>query len=435
MSDAHATAEYEAALASLFARTGGGSKYGLDRTRALLHAIGDPHGAAPVFHVAGTNGKGSTVGTLVALLRARGLRVGAYTSPHLVDFRERIAVDGCAIAPGAVTAFVRAHAALTERIGASFFEVTTALAFDHFARSAVDVAVIETGLGGRLDSTNVVDPLAAGVTAIGLDHTELLGDTLEAIAGEKAGIYKRGRPAIVGERDAHVRGVLAARAEAAGAAPVRVVAETTVVRGVALHGGGTRFDVEMPWGDRHVALPLETPLVGAFQPYNVVTALAMVDAAGARYRLPPDAIAGALRATRLPGRLQRVGRYLFDVAHNPDGARTLAASLAALDLPRPCAVLLAVLADKDWRGIVDALGPVADHLVLTVAPTAPPDRVWDLDAALAFAAARGLAVEAARDFDAALGRASASGETVVVTGSFHTVGDAMLRLQVDPLAA
>jgi dihydrofolate synthase/folylpolyglutamate synthase len=164
---------YRDALDYLFARTGGGSTYGLGRTRALLAELGDPHRAVPLFHVAGTNGKGSTVAALAALLAAGGRRVASYTSPHLVDFRERIVVAGAPIPSADVAAFVGRWTPAVERIGATFFEATTAMAFDHFARAGADVAVIETGLGGRLDSTNVVLPLAAGVTSIGLDHTEL----------------------------------------------------------------------------------------------------------------------------------------------------------------------------------------------------------------------------------------------------------------------
>ena len=183
----------DAALQYLFARTTGGFKFGLERTIALLAALGDPHRAYPSIHVAGTNGKGSTVATCDALLRARALRVAKYTSPHLVDFRERMVVAGEPIPADAVIEFVERHTPLVERLGATFFEATTALAFDWFARSAVDVAIIETGLGGRLDSTNVLDPVVAGVTAIGIDHTEYLGDTLQEIAAEKAGIFKPGR--------------------------------------------------------------------------------------------------------------------------------------------------------------------------------------------------------------------------------------------------
>lgn len=423
--------DYRDALAYLFARTGGGSTYGLERTRALLAAMGDPHLAVPAFHVAGTNGKGSTVATLVALLAAGGRRVAAYTSPHLVDFRERVVVGGAPIPPATVAAFVRRWTPEAERLGASFFEVTTALAFDHFARVGADVAVIETGLGGRLDSTNVVQPVVAGVTAIGLDHTELLGDTLEAIAGEKAGIYKAGVPAIVGERDPAIRAVLADHARARGASEVRVVAEECAIGDVRVGAAGTSFSLRAPFAPGPLAL--HTPLVGEYQAGNVATALTMLDAAGDEYRPAWAGVAAALVGTRLAGRLHRAGRFVFDVAHNPDGARALAAALPALAPERPVHALVTVLADKDWRGILAALGPAVDRLVLSVAPTAPVGRVWDPAEALAYAQGRGWPAEVVDDFDRALVRAGDGAGTVLVTGSFHTVGDAMARLQVDPL--
>lgn len=424
---------YGAALDALFARTGGTSVYGLERVRALLAALGDPHLRYPVFHVAGTNGKGSTVAVLTALLRARGLRVGTYTSPHLVDFRERFVVDGVPVSEEGVVEFLARTARDAARLGATFFEITTALAFEHFARAGVDVAVIETGLGGRLDATNVVLPAVAGVTEIGLDHTELLGTTIPEIAGEKAGIYKPGVPAVVGAWDPVARRTLAERARAAGARPVRVVCEEFAIEEARVGPDGTEF--RLRWrGAEH---RLRVGLVGGFQPRNVATALAMLDAAGPAYAADPADVADAVARVRLPGRAQRHGRWLFDVAHNPDGARALAGTIRSLEaagaLERPTTALVGVLADKDWRGVLDALAPAVDALVLTTPPTAPPGRVWDAGAALNYARSRGHAAEVAADFDGALARVAERPGTLVVTGSFHTVGDAMARLQVDPL--
>src|SRR5207253_2705020 len=189
----------------------------------LLARLGSPHRRLAAIHVAGTNGKGSVVATCEALLRARGFTVGRYTSPHLVDFRERITVNGHPISEKEVLDFLERWIPAAEEMGASFFEVTTALAFDWLARKEVDFAVIETGLGGRLDSTNVLKPRVATVTSIGLDHTDLLGDTLEAIAGEKAGIFKPGAPAVVGESSPEIRDLLERHADKAGALPVTVL--------------------------------------------------------------------------------------------------------------------------------------------------------------------------------------------------------------------
>lgn len=422
--------EYQRALDYLFARTQGGMKFGLERTEALLQRLGQPQRRYPSFHVAGTNGKGSTVATLAALLAAGGRRVAAYTSPHLVDFRERVVVAGSPMQEVEVVDWVARHAVMIEELGATFFEATTAMAFDHFARAGAEVAVIEVGLGGRLDSTNVLDPLVAGVTSIGVDHAEYLGDTVEQIAAEKAGILKRGRPAIIGERDPRIAGILADAANAAGASPVVRVADAVPIRDVRVADGGTRLVVD------RAGAPLElwTPLAGAHQGQNLATALAMLDAAGPDYQLPPDAIMNAVRSVRLPGRFERSGKWIFDVAHNPDGARVLADTLALVAARRPLVALVGVLSDKDWMGMLRVIAPAVDRVILTTPPTAPASRIWDLNAARALAASISDHIDAIADFDEALDRADALGATVLVTGSFHTVGDAMLRLQLSPMA-
>jgi dihydrofolate synthase/folylpolyglutamate synthase len=425
-----ALSRYPSALEYLFARTTGTYKFGLERTRALLAELGDPHLAFPVIHIAGTNGKGSSVATAEALLRGRGLRVARYTSPHLVDFRERVVVNGEPIAADEVVEFIDRWTPTVERIGASFFEATTALAFDHFAGARIDVALVETGLGGRLDSTNVVQPIAAGVTSIGLDHTEYLGRTLEEIAREKAGIFKAGVPAVIGEPDPEVRAWLARDARAAGAAPVRIVVEESESTQFALNALGTEFRLRALGDDRIVG----TPLVGRHQADNFAFALMLLDSAGGRFRVPLDEAVESVRAVRLPGRFQRVGQWIFDVAHNAEGARTVAASLEAVEHETPVVAVLCVLADKDWRAMLDALAPLVARFVLTNAPTAPASRAWPLAEVAAYAASRGYPAVAEPDFDRALAIGEAEGATTLVTGSFHTVGDAMARLQVSPLA-
>jgi dihydrofolate synthase/folylpolyglutamate synthase len=421
---------YGAALDYLYARTTGAFKFGLERTRALLAEMGDPHLSVPTLHIAGTNGKGSSVATAEALLRAKGLRVARYTSPHLVDFRERIVVAGRPIAESEVVEFVDHWMDAVERIEASFFEATTAMAFAHFARANADVALIETGLGGRLDSTNVVHPLAAGVTSIGLDHTEYLGPTLESIAREKAGIFKAGVPAVIGEPSPEVAGWLAASAREAGASAIRVVAEETRTDDIEVDSDGTAFTLHA----LGTSVRVRTPLAGRHQATNFAFTLLLLDAAGAPMATTPDDARMAAGAIRLPGRFQRVGRWIFDVAHNADGARTLAATLATLpDHAGDVTVLLCVLADKDWREMMAALVPVAARFILTDAPTAPASRHWALGEVATFAASLGVESVVEPDFDAALARANAFAGTTLVTGSFHTVGDAMARLQVSPL--
>jgi len=423
-------AGYQDALDYLFARTTGGVKFGLERTFALLEHLGNPQQRYPTLHVAGTNGKGSSVATTAALLAGKGRRVATYTSPHLIDFRERMIVGGEPISADAVVEFVTRYTPFIERLGATFFEATTAMAFDHFARAGADIAVIETGLGGRLDSTNVISPLAAGVTSIGLDHTEYLGSTLDEIALEKAGIFKRGRAAVIGERQPHIRDLLAARADAAGASSVRVVDREMRVGNVTVDDDGTTCELE--WrGER---ARIRTPLTGRHQADNLAFSLLMLDAAAPELAVSLAEAARHISAVRVPGRFQHVGRFIFDVAHNPDGIAVLVQTIAAVRPPRPIAVVLCVLRDKDWREMMRRLGAVTTHFVLTMSPTAPDSRAWDLSEAADYARSLGYTVDTLADFDAALARGQAVAQTIVVTGSFHTVGDAMLRLQVSPLA-
>jgi dihydrofolate synthase / folylpolyglutamate synthase len=422
---------YSEAIQALFARTTGSIKPGLERTEALLAKLGSPHRKLSAIHVAGTNGKGSVVASCEALLRARGFRVGRYTSPHLVDFRERITVNGRPISEAEVLEFLERWIPAAEEMGATFFEVTTALAFDWLAGQEVDFAVVETGLGGRLDSTNVLMPHVATVTSIGLDHTDLLGDTLEAIAGEKAGIFKRGIPAVIGEPAAAIRQLLRARAKAAGAEPIFVLGSEFGVTDIEVSAATTSFTLRRGQDEQRVA----TALVGAHQARNTATAIATVQQLGEDHLPPGNHISQALADVFLPGRFQRQGKFIFDVAHNPDGARTIADTIRAVNPPRPLAAMVAVLSDKDWRGIVRELMPVVDRFVFTYAPSAPAERRWDAADALSFAAAQGLEAELEPDMDAALLRGLKDSGTLLVTGSFHTVGDAMSRLQVSPFAA
>jgi len=423
-----ALTDYKHALDFLFARTTGGYKFGLERTVELLDHLGNPHRKYPSLHIAGTNGKGSSVATMGALLTARGLRVATYTSPHLVDFRERMIVGGEPIAPEAVVGFVERNLPVIEEIGTSFFEATTAMAFEFFANSGADIAVIETGLGGRLDSTNVVSPLAAGVTSIGFDHMEYLGSTLEAIAGEKAGIFKANADAIIGERDRRIRELLASHARDAGASRIRIVADELSVLVVRVDESVTECSIA--WNVEQSTL--HSPLAGEHQAANLAFALVMLDSVHAL--APLDSVAAQLHAVRIPGRFQRTGKFIFDVAHNPAGTAVLTQTLKSVDPPTPISVVMCVLRDKDWREMIRALSGVVSSFVLTNAPTAPASREWDLAEAETFALDLGLDVAAIPDFAAAIERAQSVATTVVVTGSFHTVGDAMSLLQVSPLA-
>ena len=423
-------AAYRAALQRLFARTGGAWRLGLERVTELLGRLGDPHRAYPVFHVAGTNGKGSTVATLDAMLRGAGLRVGRYTSPHLVDFAERVVVNGVPMSHAEISEWLTQWEPVLTELGATFFEATTAMALSHFASREVDVAVVEVGLGGRLDATNVVQPVAAGVTQIGFDHMEFLGDTLEAIAGEKAGIYKEGTLAVVGDTIPGIRDRLLAHAERVNATPILVTGRDWTVTDVAVGAGGTAFTLDVNGVHRR----LTTPLIGHFQAHNAAVALAMLRGAGGRWADIEARAEELLPAVRLAGRFHRSPPWLFDVAHNADGAATVVANLLAVGMPHPITAVVCVLRDKDWRGIIKAVAKAAERIVVTLAPTSPANRVWDLHEVEAWAREERLPVERIDDFARALAHARAEAKTVLVTGSFHTVGDAMERLQVHPLA-
>lgn len=425
------SSDYEQALSALFRRTTGVWRLGLERVSAFLSAIGDPHRQYPVFHVAGTNGKGSTVATLDALLRHAGFRVGRYTSPHLVDFRERIVVDGAPMPPEEIVRWLDAQAPLVDQLGATFFEVTTAMAFDWFDRAGVDVAVVEVGLGGRLDATNVVTPLVAGVTAIGLDHQEYLGASLALVAAEKAGILKPGVGAVLGDTSEVSQAVLRRAAALVGSTPSLAAGRDWQLRDVEVLADGTHFTVDQLFGTPR---RLHTSLIGSFQADNATTAMAMLQAAGEPWASALDAVETVLPQIRLAGRFQRVGPWIFDVAHNPSGARTIGETLAQMPVPRPLFALVSVLGDKDWHGILEALAPVVDGFVISDAPTAPRSRRWDAAEAAVVARALGKPVHLERDFERAMQFAVEEAATVLVTGSFHTVGDVMERLPVDPLA-
>ncbi|MBK9068941.1 MAG: bifunctional folylpolyglutamate synthase/dihydrofolate synthase [Gemmatimonadetes bacterium] len=406
---------YQQALDFLFPRTTS-IKFGLETTRALLAAVGDPHTVFPTIHIGGTNGKGSVSTLVAAALRARGFRVGLYTSPHLVSFRERIQVDGVPISEAAVAAWTeRLMPEMLARQG-TFFEATTAIALADFAARGVDLAVVEVGLGGRLDSTNVVTPLVSAVTKIELDHQKYLGDTLEEISREKAGIAKPGVPFVIGETRPALVEVLRGEARAT-ARRLRGTADVRV----------------LPAG---YAWPGPLALAGAYQRRNAGVAHGILMALPPDYRPDRQAIEAGFRAAQIPGRFDRRGKWLFDVAHNPDGMRALVEAVARAELPRPIHALVSILGDKAWPDMLVRLDQAVDRGVLTVAPSAAGRR-WDLAWLQAWLddPTRPPARAAWRlvpDFAEALRTAEAGAGTVLVTGSFHTVGDVMGALGMEP---
>ncbi|MBL0276070.1 MAG: bifunctional folylpolyglutamate synthase/dihydrofolate synthase [Anaeromyxobacter sp.] len=380
----------------------------MERVERALTALGRPERAAPVLHVAGTNGKGSTCALAAAALQAAGLRTGLYTSPHLVRFNERIQVDGAPVddrALAQVVAEVRAACpwheggAPEERL--SYFEVATLAALRHFARQRVDVMVVEVGLGGRLDATNAVRPAVTAVARIGLDHTQWLGDTVALVAREKAGIFKPGVAAVV--HAAQPPGVLEVLSDAAA----RV---------------GAPFEVAPAGWDGPLGL------LGPHQRGNAALAAAALRAL-ARTGLPvgEGEVARGFAAARWPGRLERVGGVLLDGAHNPQGAEALAAALAALHPGQPAELVFGVLADKDHRAMLAALAPAARRLHLVTPVTARARAAAEV---AALAAGLGLTADVHPGLPEALAcaRAAAGGRPVVVAGSLYLVGEARALL-------
>ena len=372
----------------------------------------------------GTNGKGSTATMVYEVLRAAGWRVGLYTSPHLVSFRERIVVDGVPVPEEAVAVWTERLRPLAEERQASFFEITTAIAFADFAARGVDLGVVEVGLGGRLDATNVLRPLACGVTRIALEHTDYLGPDLASIAREKAGIAKAGVPLVTTEPSDEVAAVLETEARARGALYERLDV-AAAVSGLEAGPEGCSFDLGTP--ERRYA-DARVGMAGGYQAANAALAVRLAELLPARYGVDEGAVRTGLSAAHVPGRFERRGRWIFDVAHNPDGARALVAAIRSAQPPRPLAGVVAVLGDKAWREYLATLAPSLDVLLLTLAPSAPPDRAWALDEVSGWCVEQGIAALAEPDFARALESAPLLGRTVLVAGSFHTVGDAMARL-------
>lgn len=423
-------ADFKSSLEYLYGLQSHGIKPGLTRTIALLGALGDPHVSFRVFHVGGTNGKGSTAAMLASVLVRQGYRVGLYTSPHLVDFTERISVNGDTIPQARIwdlTGLVR-HAAETRLSEPpTFFEATTAMAFTYFAEVGVEYAVVEVGLGGRFDATNVLFPLVSVITTIGLDHQQYLGGTPEAVAGEKAGIIKRNVPVITGRLDV---------------GPLSIVRATAAAQQASCFSLGRDFDIigESPnrfsyRGMRRSYEGLSCPLAGRHQMDNAACALAALETAVERgVTIGERAVREGFRTVRWHGRLELVGRkpdILLDGAHNPDAAHALAAHLTALQAQRVPSgggrliLVLGMMRDKDIRGVLSRLAaiPGVSHLILTRAAhprAASPDVVAREGADLGVPVLLGPTVGEAF----ARARALAGPEdTICVTGSLLVVGE------------
>ena len=414
---------YADTTAFLFSLQRMSAKLGLDNIIALLEVLERPERRWPALHVAGTNGKGSTAAMLESVLRAAGYRVGLYTSPHLVDFTERIRVDRVPIPPERVIAMTETLRSTIDRLQPSFFEVATAMAFRHFADAEVDVAVVETGMGGRLDSTNVVAPLVTLISPVGLDHQQYLGDTMTAIAAEKGGIIKAGVPCITANRDPGVLAVLAEICEKKGI-PLERSYENRTYRIREMCLDGTRFDLDTGSG-RFDHLFLNLP--GDYQLENLLLAVAGLEAVAARFPVTAAALREGLGAVRWPGRLERVcddPPVLLDVSHNPEG---MGRTLAFLNGYWPAESIEAVVflqEDKDYRAIAGMLASAVARVWAVRLPFGKPLPAERLAAAVREAGGR---AEVAADLETVRRRWSApgnGGRRWLIIGSHYLAGAA-----------
>jgi dihydrofolate synthase / folylpolyglutamate synthase len=395
-----------------------GMKFGLAGMARICEALDHPERAFPTVHVAGTNGKGSVTAMVDSALRAAGWRSARYTSPHLSRLEERFVIGGAEVTAARLEAAAVRVRQTVERLVSSgaldgwptFFECTTAVAFDLFREARTDVAVIETGLGGRLDATNVIAPVATAIVSIDFDHQAQLGDTLEAIAFEKAGIIKPGVPVVTGALPSEAMAVIA-RVAAERAAPL-------------LDAGG-----DEALAARVAAMPLALP--GAHQRANAAVALRLletIDAAPHGVRVGAAARARGVTTASWPGRLETIvwrdRAILLDAAHNPAGARALASYLSAA-LPHTVTLVFGAMQDKAIDAMLHELAPVTRRLVCT---TAPSPRAATARELAARAVESGLDAEALADPMAALARACETPEPIVVAGSIFLIGAVRERI-------
>ncbi len=411
---------YAEAVARILALRGGeraGMRPGRERIEAMLDAIGHPERAFTIAQVGGTNGKGSISAMLAAALQAAGRRVGLYTSPHLTHYRERIRVDGRPISEADFVDGVDALGTLIARLDLTVFEAGTALALDHFCRERVDVAVLEVGLGGRLDATTVGEPRVVVLGPIDYDHQHELGDTLTLIAAEKAAIIRTGA-AFSARQDPEAEAVITRRAALVGV-PLALEGRDLHVTPLGFTLEAQRLHLEGPgWRFPDVACGL----LGVYQPSNALLAAAAARELGA----DEAAIRAGLRGARWPGRFQIFRRdplVILDGAHNPAGARALAASLGAYFPGRPVTFVIGVMADKDAGGILAALRPLAARFVLT-APANPRAAAPETLRALLPAGVRVAVAQSPREALAAATPEDPRG-LVCVAGSLSLIGDVL----------
>ncbi len=412
------------------------STFKLDRMRSLLEALGNPQEKVAMIHVAGTVGKGSTVAMLTSMLQGNGYAVGAYTSPHITDIRERVVVNGEMVDQDTFTELLKVvvDTATKIELTPTFFELITAVAFKHFADEAVDIAVIETGLGGRLDSTNVITPLMTLITKIDLDHTNILGGTVEEIAREKAGIFKSSIPAFSAHQTEEITNVLKSCAESTGT-DVKVIAQD--IEFSARFGGGadgkqhTRICV-ITEETQYMHIPV--PLDGEHQATNCALAISAIDQLKKiGYKFENLDIYDSLAKTKTSGRMEVVWnrpKILVDGAHNPTALQTLIKSVGA-HIPYDSMVcVFGCCQDKDVTGMLERIALGADKIIFTKAqgnPRAAEPKLLQKQ----FAEISGKMTQIADTLPEALeiaAQAASREDLICVTGSFYLVGETKLHL-------
>jgi dihydrofolate synthase/folylpolyglutamate synthase len=465
---------YETAVAQMYAlghelAQTPSHKFDLGHMRVLLAALGHPENRFPTVLVAGTNGKGSTAATLASILQASGLKTGLYTSPHLVRINERIRLNGKPIGDDDFAMLHDVVDRTVERLVGegdlpwhpSFFEMLTAMAFEYFARSRLDMVVLEVGMGGRLDATNVVEPRLSVITDISLDHQKYLGETVGEIAREKAGIIRPGGivvtlPQLPEANDVIGNAILDAGARAVNAVPFVPPVSPGSASCLSAVGGGEKAGIwnRYPLEVMGTRIMVDSPLVGRHQLRNLALAIAAAEELHNQgtVQITAQTIAEGIRETHWPGRFQVVPaagddpEYVLDVAHNPAGAWALRSTLSAAypdaENGREITMVFGVMRDKAVQEVTEILFPIADHVIVTHANnprSASPNEIRQAAARVA----AGIDIEDAEDVASALERArkvagskiagpkfAGSGGLVVVTGSIYIVGEAMRMLGV-----
>ncbi|NLI15859.1 MAG: bifunctional folylpolyglutamate synthase/dihydrofolate synthase [candidate division Zixibacteria bacterium] len=406
-----------------------GVKFGLTNISRMLAILGDPHKAYPTIHIAGTNGKGSTSAIISSILANCGYRVGLYTSPHLVDFRERIRINDKLISKKHITDFFTANKERFEPINPTFFEVVTALAFDYFRQEKVDIAVIETGLGGRLDATNVITPVVSVITNIEFEHTKQLGTQISQIAMEKAGIIKTGVPVVTAVKNIDAGRVIRQTCVARKTKLISIFDETQYVI-KEINESKTELDV-LTRSQKYYNLRL--PLPGRHQLDNAVCALIAIEVAEtAGIKVTPSAVSNGFRGVKWPGRLQRIGRepdVILDVGHNPAAMTTLWEYFKEFYPQRNIIVVFGILSDKDSVKMLQTVERFAGTIILTKPMS---DRAADPEM-LAHEASKITTnfqvIPHVRDaYKAALEFAKPT-DVVLVTGSHYTVGEILASFE------